>query len=61
MNLKLYSMNSHQKNTDTRVFSDKSLKTMVDACTAQGTLQYLIANAYFHDADYVRNTYIIQS
>jgi collagenase-like PrtC family protease len=54
-------MNSRQKNTGTRVFSDKSLKTMVDACTAQGTLQYLIANAYFHDADYVRNTYIIQS
>lgn len=54
-------MNSHQKNTDTRVFSDKSLKTMIDACTVQGTLQYLIANAYFYDADYVRNTYIAQS
>jgi hypothetical protein len=51
-------MNSHQKNTGTRVFSDKSLKTMIDACTAQGTLQYLIANAYFYDADYVRSKYI---
>ena len=55
MNLKQYSMNSHQKNTSTRVFSDKSIQTMVDAFTVQGTMEYLIANAYFHDADYLRS------
>ena len=55
MNLKQYSMNSHQKNTDTRVFSDQSIQTMVDAFTVQGTMEYLIANAYFHDADYLRS------
>ena len=48
-------MNSHQKNTSTRVFSDKSIQTMVDAFTVQGTMEYLIANAYFHDADYLRS------
>jgi len=48
-------MNSHQKNTGTRVFSDKSIQTMVDAFTVQGTMDYLIANAYFHDADYLRS------
>lgn len=55
MNLKQYSMNSHQKNTGTRVFSDKSIQTMVDAFTVQGTMDYLIANAYFYDADYLRS------
>lgn len=48
-------MNSHQKNTGTRVFSDKSIQTMVDAFTVQGTMDYLIANAYFYDADYLRS------
>ena len=48
-------MNSHLKNTGTRVFSDQSLQIMVDACTLQGTMEYLIANAYFYDADYLRS------
>ena len=51
-------MNSLLKNTGIRVFSDKSLKTMIDAFTVQGTMDYLIANAYFYDADYVRSKYI---
>ena len=54
-------MNSRQKNIGTRAFSDKSLKTMIDACTIQGTLEYLIANKYFIDADYVKKYYIAQS
>ena len=57
MNLKQYLMNSRPKNTGTRVFSDKSLKTMIDAFTYQGTMDYLIANAYFYDADYIRSKY----
>lgn len=55
MNLKQYSMNSRLKNTGTRVFSDRSLQVMVDACTLQGTMEYLIANDYFYDADYLRS------
>ena len=54
-------MNSHQKNTGTRVFSNKSIQIMIDACTVQGTMDYLIANAYFYDADYIRKRYIAQN
>lgn len=54
-------MNTHQKSINTRVFSDRSIQVMIDSFTVQGTMDYLIANAYFYDADYVRKRYIAQS
>jgi len=55
-------MNMHQKtDLNTRVYNDRSLEVMASAVGYQAVWDYLIANKYYADAEYVRLHHLIQS
>jgi hypothetical protein len=55
-------MNTHLKtDSNTRIYSDRSLEVMASAVGYQAVWDYLISNKYYADAEYVRLHHLLNS
>lgn len=55
-------MNTHLKtDSNTRVYSDRSLEVMAGGVGYKAVWDYLIANKYYADAEYIRIHHLLNS